>query len=628
MMRMRRLLPVAAACVVGSALAPGVAQAAWLGPSTARLARPAASLVDDLAPGPASSDPQDLTAMNGALFFTAWTPGHGRQLWRTNGTAAGTVMLTHVSGPGGASPQDLTAADGELFFSAQDPRHGRELWKSNGTTAGTMLVSDIVPGQRGSSPQDITYAIGQQGQNPPNQVLVYFSASDPAHGRQLWRSNGTAAGTVMITDVNPGPAGLAPQDIAPLTGMTAMFSGDDRTHGREPWVTDGTTAGTHMYQDLNRGLAGSNPADITPSIYDIGILEQFPLWYFSANDGRHGREFFVAYPGSPPAELYDINPGPASSNPGPFDSVASETGLLAATGATGGRELFGVQQPPLPPAVSGPKPGTATAVAGVSPGKGSNPVLAPANVIGFTFQSAPVTRTYFAGDDAGHGRQLWQADEFVVLSPGESGTVSFFVGGVRMVKDINPAGAGPQDLTSVSAPVGEEFRGATEVFGANDGRHGRELWYSDGWPGNTHLAADINPGPASSDPQDITVIGQVAYFSAADPAHGRELWKLTVPPAPLMFLDGPLAPVPTKSSVLFTASVQPVSTAPRPSGSVTFYDDGIKIATRPLTPTSSGGAMASLTIAAPRGTHQIVAVYSGDAGYLPATSNTIPLTGN
>jgi hypothetical protein len=64
-----------------------------------------------------------------------------------------------------------------------------------------------------------------------------------------------------------------------------------------------------------------------------------------------------------------------------------------------------------------------------------------------------------------------------------------------------------------------------------------------------------------------------------------------------MFLDGPLAPVPTKSSVLFTASVQPISTAPRPSGSMTFYDNGVKIATRPLTPTSSGGAMAQLTIA-------------------------------
>ena len=118
----------------------------------ARLARPAVSLVADLAPGRESSDPRDLTAMNGTLFFTAWTPGHGRDFWKTNGTAAGTVMLTRVSGPAGADPADLTVADGVLFFSAHDPRHGRELWKSNGTVAGTIMVRDLVPGRAGSPP--------------------------------------------------------------------------------------------------------------------------------------------------------------------------------------------------------------------------------------------------------------------------------------------------------------------------------------------------------------------------------------------------------------------------------------------------------------------------------------------
>jgi len=219
------------------------------------------SLVDDLAPGGASSDPQDLTTMNGKLFFTAWTPRHGRQLWKTNGTAAGTVMLTHVDGPDGADPQDLTVADGVLFFSAHDPQHGRELWKSNGTAVGTAMVRDIVPGRLGSSPRHIAYAVGQQLPNPPNQVLVYFSAWTLATGRQLWKSNGTAAGTVMITDIN-APVGLGPEDIAPVTGTTAMFSGNDGVHGREPWVTDGTTTATAMYEDLNPGPAGSDPAYI------------------------------------------------------------------------------------------------------------------------------------------------------------------------------------------------------------------------------------------------------------------------------------------------------------------------------------------------------------------------------
>jgi ELWxxDGT repeat protein len=134
------------------------------------------------------------------------------------------------------------------------------LWKSNGTAAGTRLVRDIVPGPAGSGPQDITYAFGPQGFAVPPRVLVYFSAWTPGHGRQLWRSDGTVAGTVMITNVNPGPAGLAPAGIAPFSDATAMFSGNDGRHGREPWVTDGTTAGTHMFEDLNPGPAGSSPS--------------------------------------------------------------------------------------------------------------------------------------------------------------------------------------------------------------------------------------------------------------------------------------------------------------------------------------------------------------------------------
>ncbi len=591
----------------------------------AGFARPAVSLVDDLAPGPASSDPQDLTAMHKTLFFTAWTPGHGRQLWKSNGTAAGTVMLTRVPGRSGADPEDLTAADGVLFFSARDPGHGRELWQSNGTVAGTTMVRDIVPGPAGSSPQDITYAIGQQLPKPGNRVLVYFSAHTAAAGRQLWKSNGTAAGTVMVTDVNPGRGGLRPDDIAPLTGTTAMFSGDDGVHGREPWVTTGTRAGTAMYENLRPGRAGSDPTDITPEIYQVGILDTLPVWYFSADDGTHGREFFVAYQGDPPADVYDINPGRAGSDPGPFDSVASETGLLAATTKTSGRELFEVQQPPFPPISSGPQPGTATQVPGVGLGNGSSPVPAPTSQIGLTPQPEPVTRTYFAANLAGHGRQLWQADETISLSPGESGTFSFSVNDVRVVDETSAVNADPADLTSVGGiPVGGTRTGATEVFSAYDSGHDRRLWYSDGWSGNTRMT----PGPVTSNPGDITVIGQTAYFAASDPAHGRELWKLTVPPAPQMFLLGPVSAVTTGSAVTLTATMQAAAKAPQPSGSVTFYEDGAEIGSAPLTPQASGGPTASLTITATSGEHQIVAVYSGDSHYLPATSNTTPVTGD
>jgi ELWxxDGT repeat protein len=554
-------------------------------------AAPAASLVDDIAPGPLSSDPRDLTAMNG-----------------------------------------------ELFFSAFDPRHGRELWKSDGTAAGTRLVSDIVPGRAGSSPQDISAAFGQEGIPTPPRVLVYFSAQDPRHGRQLWKSDGTAAGTVMITDVNPGSVGLAPAGIAALSDATAMFSGNDGRHGREPWITDGTTAGTHMFEDLNPGPAGSNPADITASVFHLGILFSDELWYFSASDGTHGREFFVAYKGGTPSHVYDINPGRASSNPGPFDSVADETGLIAASSAAHGREPFVLERPPALPGVGGPGQGTATELPGVRPGEGSNPVLASTSLISFV-ANLPVelTRTYFSGDDGIHGRQLWQVDEFVVTSAGMAGQLSFGIDGVRLVADIgaSPGGSDPQGFTTVGGtPDLTAASGGTEVFSARDRAHGRELWTSNGWPGNTALAADINPGPASSDPRDITVIGQVAYFSADDGSHGRELWKLIVPPTPRIALTTPAFPIVSVTAgkpVTVRADLPPAPPAlgqPKTSGRVSFFEDGAKIATAQLAPDGSGGVFASATLTARLGTHPIVAFYQGDGTFTAATSNTVPLAGS
>ncbi len=74
------------------------------------------------------------------------------------------------------------------FFIAYTGENGCELWKSNGTAAGTVLVKDMVPGNPGSDARDLT-AVGK---------TLFFVNDDGVHGRQLWKSDGTAAGTGIV----------------------------------------------------------------------------------------------------------------------------------------------------------------------------------------------------------------------------------------------------------------------------------------------------------------------------------------------------------------------------------------------------------------------------------------------
>src|SRR5207253_2752574 len=113
-----------------------------------------------------------LTNVNGTLFFAANDGNQGEVLWKSDGTAAGTkVVSTAMSDPGG-----LTNVNGTLFFRASDPQHGDELWKSDGTRSGTVLVQDINPGSAGSNPASLTVSGGH----------LFFSADDGVHGTELW----------------------------------------------------------------------------------------------------------------------------------------------------------------------------------------------------------------------------------------------------------------------------------------------------------------------------------------------------------------------------------------------------------------------------------------------------------
>jgi ELWxxDGT repeat protein len=202
-------------------------------------------LLKDINPGIASSSPSYFVTMGNVVYFSA-TGG----IWKTDGTPAGTVKVSSVPA------RNLAVAGSQLFFEGFTSETSWEPWVSDGTDSGTHMVTEILSGTRGAL--DSNY--NGLGFTPfGNGVL--FPADDGVHGRELWISDGTAAGTRMVRDFLPGAKGMWDSAFAYITtlGNRAYFSAYDSDHGQELWVTDGTDAGTSLFADLTPGPDGSSP---------------------------------------------------------------------------------------------------------------------------------------------------------------------------------------------------------------------------------------------------------------------------------------------------------------------------------------------------------------------------------
>ena len=145
-----------------------------------------------------SSIVTDVVEFNSLLYFGA-TDGSGPQLWKSDGTTDGTVMVSQVNGLGNRYCEfyGFLATEDKIIFSASDGTNGMELWISDGTASGTGQVADINPGIYSSDPSLF---------NSFNNA-VYFSANDGIHCYEMWEFDCSSEEVSFVRDINTSPVG-------------------------------------------------------------------------------------------------------------------------------------------------------------------------------------------------------------------------------------------------------------------------------------------------------------------------------------------------------------------------------------------------------------------------------------
>lgn len=457
---------------------------------------------------PGGSIPLDIVDVNGTIFFTAFDGIHGRELWKTDGTGPGTVLVKdiHPGSEGSLKSESnnvifsyLTNVNGVLYFVADDGQHGYELWKSDGTEAGTVLVKDI--DQTASS--NTNYG--------PEELIdlngtLYFYADDGVHGRELWKSDGTGAGTVMVKDINPGLASsvggsFSSSGLRIFDNQLIFAANGGFLNGEELWVSDGTAEGTLMLKDLNGNFRGSFP--------DNFVVIGETMFFTGSSTFGSGL----------PVELWKTDGTAVGTVPVKiaFSGVPATTHLIELT-AVGNTLFFGAGDEVLGHELwksDGTEAGTVL-VKDIRPGSDGSIIS-----VDDSFRAVN-GMLIFAADDGVHGKEIWKSD----------GTPA----GTVMVKDVNPSNG----FFYVRAPI---VVGNNYYFVGVTDPEGFRLWKTDGTAaGTVMLLNDVDSELNASVPPAIPKfanINGVLYFTALSLVHPEtdfELWRFdtdSVDPPPM-----------------------------------------------------------------------------------------------
>jgi ELWxxDGT repeat protein len=397
----------------------------------------------------------NMVRLNNRFYFIRLN-GSDFELWKSDGTSDGTEIVKTIFSTEEYFRMEVKILAGvsKIYFQLSIFSNGKfenitQHWVSDGTTAGTVNINTLNPDFSTGSLNNQLALVGD---------TYYFTAYDATNGFELWKTNGTSIGTVMVKNINKTVSSSEPAQFVGL-GNDVFFSADDIKYGREIWKTDGTTANTQLLMDYNAtsSLSINYSADIKEMIaYNDVIIAQisYNLVKFSST--------------LPPTPYYDFN---LTNVKNPefirFNNKIYFKGYdNYYNGGSGGYELFVTDG------------NTASKVKDFSTDyEGGNPsnFLVLGGLLYFTTEN---------------NSKIWKSDGT------EAGTV--------LVKDLT------------EGTISSKFYAANGLllFLYDSPTYGLELWKSDGTDAGTALVKDINPGVMGAYIRNLTVYNNYLYFTA------------------------------------------------------------------------------------------------------------------
>ncbi len=421
----------------------------WCSEGTPESAR----IVRDLERSAPGSDPGEINAVGGLAVFSALDPTGVRQVWSSDGRAGSVRRLTATPPPFVSNDRGLFGAGGFALF--REPAAASRLWRTDGTEDGTYPIGDLerqpsssvrlngrvyafgyVGQQAGiweidGSPQGLRLAVplpSLAGPIPyPVTVGDVFYFLGPQDG-DLWRSDGTAAGTWKVLAVPADHNLLQPLAITEIDGFV-YFVVEGPGYGQDAiWRTDGRPGSAELFTTIP-DFQGAYSAP------DGGLHAFRGALYFAAEGGVSA--------GSPVGSIFrlstegDLTPlvssGALVLGENWFTSLGDDL-FFTFDDDIHGRELWRTDG----------TPGGTRMVADLHRGGSASP---------FELTVAG-DRLFFSAASDRYGRELWETDRS---------------GSVRLVADVFPGAFS-------SEPRGLTVAGDTLFFSADDGSTGREPW--------------------------------------------------------------------------------------------------------------------------------------------------------